>query len=417
MSGPSLRIAHLLANRLGETFGGIEVYVDRLARRQVDRGHRVAVLAGSEERSAEPEDPEHERCQGIDRWTFRRTWAPDELYGPLPIHPRIRDQLAGVTSAFRPDVVHVHHWFNLSIELVRTLRRQGVPIVLTLHDHFAVCPLFFRLRNDRFCEPLDRDECTECLAPSYRSIGGEPARLPEQLAARDQELRSEIAAADVVLALSDHQRDSLQRTAVVEGFDISVPRIGGPDHLGGPRPLPVERPNRLRIGFWSGLGAAKGAELLVTAVATSAYRDRMSVELLGREGDPALRERLIEKGAGVDLRLGGAFREEDKLEFGRRFDVAAFPSLYAETHGMALDEALALGLPVVVSNRGALPERVGRRGLVVEPTAAALREAFEALLSEPGLLRRLAAAPSELPPFGEHAERLERIYRSLTRGG
>jgi glycosyltransferase involved in cell wall biosynthesis len=64
---------------------------------------------------------------------------------------------------------------------------------------------------------------------------------------------------------------------------------------------------------------------------------------------------------------------------------------YAEGFGLTALEAMACGAPVIVSNRGALPEVVGKAGLVVEPTDDAVREALIRLVREPALAGRLRA--------------------------
>jgi glycosyltransferase involved in cell wall biosynthesis len=71
---------------------------------------------------------------------------------------------------------------------------------------------------------------------------------------------------------------------------------------------------------------------------------------------------------------------------------AAFclPSLY-EGFGLPCLEAMACGAPVVVSDRGALPELVADAGLVVPPDADAVQEALARVLSEPALARDLRA--------------------------
>jgi glycosyltransferase involved in cell wall biosynthesis len=73
-------------------------------------------------------------------------------------------------------------------------------------------------------------------------------------------------------------------------------------------------------------------------------------------------------------------------------DVLCLPSHF-EGFGLPVLEAMACGTPVVVSNRGALPEVVGNAGLIVEPDAAAVEGALRRVLTEPGLaedLRRRA---------------------------
>ena len=63
--------------------------------------------------------------------------------------------------------------------------------------------------------------------------------------------------------------------------------------------------------------------------------------------------------------------------------LAVVPSLY-EGFGLPLGEAMSCGVPVVSSDGGALPEVVGKAGLVVSAgSAAALTQAIKALLQHP----------------------------------
>ncbi len=72
---------------------------------------------------------------------------------------------------------------------------------------------------------------------------------------------------------------------------------------------------------------------------------------------------------------------------------AAFclPSLM-EGFGLTALEAMSCGVPVVVSDRGSLPEVVGDAGLVVAPTVDAVAGALAQVLVDPGRAAELGAA-------------------------
>jgi glycosyltransferase involved in cell wall biosynthesis len=75
-------------------------------------------------------------------------------------------------------------------------------------------------------------------------------------------------------------------------------------------------------------------------------------------------------------------------------DAFCLPSLI-ESFGLTALEAMACGAPVIVSDRGALPEVVADAGVISEPTPAALEDALRGVLCDPERARRLRAAARE----------------------
>jgi glycosyltransferase involved in cell wall biosynthesis len=64
---------------------------------------------------------------------------------------------------------------------------------------------------------------------------------------------------------------------------------------------------------------------------------------------------------------------------------------FDEGFGMPVAEAMSLGVPVVASNRGALPEVSGDAAILVDPDdIAGLSQAMERVLFDGGLARRMA---------------------------
>jgi glycosyltransferase involved in cell wall biosynthesis len=106
-------------------------------------------------------------------------------------------------------------------------------------------------------------------------------------------------------------------------------------------------------------------------------------EILARIASSTARERVLVTGYIPTTELAGWYA---------RASIFAFPSL-DEGFGMPVLEAMAAGLPVVTSNRSALPEVAGDAAVLVDPEDTdALTEVLRKLTSDQKLRSRLVAA-------------------------
>ena len=106
-------------------------------------------------------------------------------------------------------------------------------------------------------------------------------------------------------------------------------------------------------------------------------------------------ELLSRASAGADLSrrvsFAGYVDEAERKRLLSTASMLVLPSL-EEGFGIPALEAMTIGLPVIASNRGALPEVVGDAGILIEPDdARALAAAIERLLSDDYLRRSLSA--------------------------
>lgn len=117
-----------------------------------------------------------------------------------------------------------------------------------------------------------------------------------------------------------------------------------------------------------------------------------------------------------DIEVTGYLGQARLEELYRRAALLAFPSL-DEGFGLPVLEAMAHGLPVLTSNRSALPEVAGDAALLVDPEdEEGLAGALERLALDRELRERLAAqglARAALFPWRRAVEGTCRVYEEL----
>jgi glycosyltransferase involved in cell wall biosynthesis len=100
--------------------------------------------------------------------------------------------------------------------------------------------------------------------------------------------------------------------------------------------------------------------------------------------DPDAERRAFAPLGGDDYRV---FRlmglSDDQLASVMAAATALCAPSWHEGFGLTVLEAMATGIPVVVSDRGSLPEVVGAAGVVVSPTASAVAGALRAIIDAP----------------------------------
>jgi glycosyltransferase involved in cell wall biosynthesis len=265
-------------------------------------------------------------------------------------------ELAPLLAAHRPRAYHALSNFNLPLRRV-----PGVPLVLTVHD---LVPL---------------------LLPHTVSL---PFRLQFQ-----GWLARSLEVADAVVCVSEVTRRSLLERFAVPPERVSVIHHGVDHVLRVPAPdaVTVQWLDALGLGpdfvlYAGALDARKNVELVLAACARLFEGGRRTTLVLagqrwfGSRGVEAEVRRL--KARGVDVRLLGYLEAPVFYALMRRAGVFVFPSRY-EGFGLPPLEAMALGVPTVVSTAGALPEVCGEGALQVNPDDdAGLAQVLDRLLGD-----------------------------------
>ncbi len=154
----------------------------------------------------------------------------------------------------------------------------------------------------------------------------------------------------------------------------------------------------LRVGYVGRLAWHKGVH---TAIAALAPLEGWVLDVVGDGPElAALRSQADALQMASRVVVHGHVDQDGLAEHYRSFDVLVVPSIptpsWTEQFGRVAVEAMASGVPVVVSDAGALPEVVGDAGVVFPAgDADALRESLLGIARDPDRWARLRAAGIE----------------------
>ncbi|HUA25425.1 MAG TPA: glycosyltransferase family 4 protein [Steroidobacteraceae bacterium] len=330
-------------------------------------------------------------------------------------------QVARDLAASRPDIVHLPQQMQFASLFKHVL--PGVKVVVHIHQDELV-------KLDRALLRRDLPDVDAIATVSEFVTAGARARLPE-MAARIHTVGNGVDVLRFRPAAHDGRAleggplrllyvgriapdkgvhllmDAFDRL-VREGLDLQLALIGKPGLL------PYDLLSRLLGGDQSALAAVSGFY-------GQSLRSWLGKEILGhgRSYGDALRARLS-PAAAARVRFLGTVPQPTLIRTYRAADVLVLPSVWQESYGLPVAEAMACGVPVLACASGGVPELVedGVTGRLVprldtQALAHALREmsADRARLPEMGAAARIRA--ERLLTWARSAERLERLYGSL----
>lgn len=407
LRGPSIAfVVAEFAPNLDASAKRVGLQADALAR----RGWRVRVVTGA----AKAADVLAAAEAGIHVRVIESAIEAAHTLTPVP------DELAAELAEI--DVVCVHLGAPLFSDVVRRMA-PSARVWVELDDWNVVCgrgdlmaPAALGSCTARQTRAVagsaaSTDACGSCLGPG--GSDDQQRELSELMRLRSQELKAEVAAAGRVIVPS---RTHLVRLAdsvelLPERVRIVTPNQGlGPAARLGPR-APWRGDSPLRLLYHGPRSTVAGLLELVRGLAIL-QPDRVQLVMVGEQAERGLDDRLRTLAGEMAIQ----FFAPGALELRRqaaRCHVAVLPSRAAEGYPVAVDEAMALGLPVLASCAEAAAERHGADGLEqLEPRDPdAWTDRIGSFLRRPGeLLQLTQSLPAQLPGPAETAERLQSLY-------
>lgn len=284
-------------------------------------------------------------------------WHLADIYNPV-----MGSRLVDLWRSESPDLVMTHTLQGFSVAAWHAARRSGAALVHAIHDHALICPGTAMTRGTQVCQKT----CLSCAATSRarRTVSCKPdALVAPSLAVLERHRQ-----ADWFHDVADQR---VIGNCLAPGWPTVSPR--GVPPLGG----------RWCFGFLGRLDASKGLDTLLEA-ARLLPNTNCHFHFAG-PGDPRAAQAFVHQhGLTSRVTIEGP---TNASRFMAGIDVLVMPSRALETFCNVVMEAACLGIPSIVSDRGALPERVayGAGGWIVPAgDANALARALQICLDDPG---------------------------------
>ena len=239
--------------------------------------------------------------------------------------------------------LHFHHTLSLETSVWGLPHDLGVPFDITLHDYYFLN-----------ANPTQTDAKGRFTRDQDAQVSSYP--LPVSLHEWQENQNQLLQAADRVIAPSGYMAKLFAE--YFPHIDYTV--VYHPDsEMDMPYPdllRPREDGEVLRILVIGALSLEKGADILEsTAVMAQKTSAPLEFHLLGYAYRP-LAGAVKEYGAYEEARIDSLIKDLAP-------DLVWFPALWPETYSYTLSEVMRTGLPMVVPNLGAFPERVANRPL------------------------------------------------------
>jgi glycosyltransferase involved in cell wall biosynthesis len=348
----------LAVNKFFYVRGGCERYFFDLNGLLSSKGHEVFHLSMQSPRN-EPSEDEGSFVSEVD-FSSNGSLGDSARRGLRVLYSaESRRAMESLVRERRPDLVHMHNIAHqLSPSILLALKGAGPPVVQTLHDYKLVCPIYVLMRDGHTCEDCRGGRFYNVVVKNCHpgGLAAGAANAAEMYLHRS--ILKSYDAVDLFICPSRFLLDKM-----VE-FGVSEERL---THL--PYFLPVRDytpgAEKGRYYVYSGrLSREKGLRTLLQAA--SRVPDQKLVVLgegpLGGE----LRSRY---GAEPWVEFRGHLPWDELVETVSGASFSVVPSEWYENLPLTVMESFALGVPVVASRIGGLPEMVtpGETGLLVEP--------------------------------------------------
>ena len=395
-----MKILHYLFGLPPVRTGGVPQYVLDLAQGQKSVGCEVNILIPGPISMKNRDNVSIKQWKAQDGISFYRIFNPQYIpngYGIRQPEQFMRNCSTEIyktwLESLKPDILHIHSLLGLHLELLKAAKILKIPVIYTTHDYFGLCPKIDLLKDGIVCQEKNWTKCQACCTSAYelKRLTFEQSEI-YRIYCGNNLLMSLVHCSDASrvkrfvsgllhskeasFVVSNDEKQASRQYLELEAYYQKCLYLVDWYHFNSRQTLSI---------FMEKMDSIKGNVIPVSNRGiqdnrkSRAYKQTLRLGYLGNnmrfKGYDFLLAELKElyQSGRTDFYVNTYMLEEIELPFTRRhkpytreqlsmifdeMDVLVVPSIWKETFGMVVAEALSYGVPVLVS------ENVGAKMLV-----------------------------------------------------
>ena len=393
------RVLYVTHNTVGvPPFGGVEVYQQSMIK-ELQKQFEFFVYAPT---GAHPLGSQYavfdEHQRQLEKFSFQDGCTD------LKLADSDRERIfSGLLGRYGIHLVHFQHLLYHVPSLPFLCRALGVPTVMTLNDFFVVCRNFNLIGyQGRYCNisELPAETCDVCLQAQCQAAAGSQAK-------RHTFYRRMLEQLDVALTNTQGIAEIFKKQYPVLEEHNRLRVFGLPVAYSQECDLSVRGRDPLKVAIVGNFTSIKGADLFVR-IFDQMREDRIEFHVFGAVDFPF--DGILEKLKLPNVILHHSYEVGSLAETLKEFSLSLHLSIWPETYCLTLSEAWQAGVVPVVSDLGALGERVEEGG-----------NGFKVPVGEAGsvisILRDLVANPERIESVRQQLRADQLVVSARTHAG
>lgn len=354
-----------------------------------------------------------------------------ELINPLPVpldegiidfelytQSKKIDDYERILRYIKPDYIHIHTLMGMPFEFIKAAKNLKIKTIFTTHDYFGICPKVNLYYNNSVC--LDNDNCKNCFECNKKALSKEKVIILQSPIYRilknskvikwlrkkhrnnffheiDKSEQNDFLFynSDKYVNLREyylkflneidiiHFNSELSKKIYSRYIEIGKSKIIHISHLNidDNRKIREYSNDKVKITYMASVKPYKGFGLL-KSVLEELWDENKKNFVFNVYAD------IEESDAFIDVK--GKYTSKDLPQIFDNTDILVVPSIWYETYGYTVLEAISYGVPVIVSENVGSKDIIGNAGIIVKANdKASLKKALEKVLKDEKYLKKM----------------------------